>query len=72
MEVSSSAIQNSSYNLSEQQKNYIIKLGGSRGRDVVPINLGLYRELMQLDLIVDKGRRLALTKRGKDIYQDLV
>jgi len=57
--------------LSERQINYIRKLGASSGRDIVPIDLQLYRELLKLDLIVDKGRRLALTKLGKDVYRFL-
>lgn len=55
-------------NLSERQTQYIKKLAESSGREIVPIDLKLYRELMNLDLIVDKGRRLALTKLGKDAY----
>ena len=57
--------------LTEKQVCYIRKLGASSGRDIVPIDLQLYRELMKLDLIVDKGRRLALTKLGKDVYRFL-
>lgn len=57
--------------LTEKQKDYIHRLGSSTGREIVPIDLNLYRELMKLDLIVDKGRRLALTKLGKDIYRFL-
>jgi gamma-glutamylcyclotransferase (GGCT)/AIG2-like uncharacterized protein YtfP len=57
--------------LSERQKTYVQKLGSSSGRDIVPIDLPLYRELMTLELIVDKGRRLALSKLGKDVYRHL-
>lgn len=59
------------FRLTEKQKEYVHKLGSSTGRDIVPIDLNLYRELMKLDLIVDKGRRLALTKLGKDLYRYL-
>lgn len=59
------------HHLTEKQKDYIHKLGSSTGREIVPIDLNLYRELMKLDLIVDKGRRLALTKLGKDLYKYL-
>lgn len=52
--------------LQERQKQYIHKLSRSKGRDIVPIKLDLYRELMNLELIVDKGRRLALTPLGKE------
>lgn len=59
------------FRLTDKQKDYVHKLGSSTGRDIVPIDLNLYRELMKLDLIVDKGRRLALTKLGKDLYRYL-
>ncbi len=52
--------------LQDRQKGYIHKLARSKGRDIVPIKLDLYRELMNLELIVDKGRRLALTPLGRE------
>ncbi|HEX4923544.1 MAG TPA: gamma-glutamylcyclotransferase, partial [Bdellovibrionales bacterium] len=58
-------------NLTPNQKTYIQKLGRSTGRDIVPINLDLYRELMNKGLIVDKGRRLALTALGQEVYRYL-
>lgn len=59
--------------LTEKQITYVLKLGSAKGRDIVPINdLNLYRELMKLDLIVDKGRRLALSSLGKEVYNHLV
>ncbi len=59
--------------LTEKQKVYVLKLGSAKGRDIVPINdLTLYRELMKLELIVDKGRRLALSSLGKDVYNHLI
>lgn len=57
--------------LSEKQRTYIIKLRNCRGREIVPIDLQLYRELMGLELIVDKGRRLALSKLGKEVSRYL-
>ncbi|OFZ31815.1 MAG: hypothetical protein A2622_03960 [Bdellovibrionales bacterium RIFCSPHIGHO2_01_FULL_40_29] len=58
--------------LTEKQKMYVLKLGAAKGRDIVPIqDLTLYRELMKLELIVDKGRRLALSSLGKDVYNHL-
>lgn len=58
--------------LTEKQKTYVLKLGSVKGRDIVPINdLTLYRELMKLELIVDKGRRLALSSLGKEVYNYL-
>lgn len=58
--------------LSERQKTYILKLGKASGRETVPINdLSLYRELMNLELIVDKGRRLALSKLGNEVFRYL-
>ncbi len=53
--------------LSEPQVTYLTKLSSSSGRDIVPINMPLYRELMKLNLIVDKGRRLALSPLGKQV-----
>ena len=59
--------------LSDKQKSYVLKLGSVKGRDIVPINdLTLYRELMKLELIVDKGRRLALSSLGKEVYNHLI
>ncbi len=58
-------------NLTPNQKTYIQRLGRSTGRDIVPINLDLYRELMNKGLIVDKGRRLALTALGQEVYRYL-
>lgn len=59
--------------LTEKQKIYVLKLGSIKGRDIVPINdLTLYRELMKLELIVDKGRRLALSSLGKEVYNHLI
>jgi gamma-glutamylcyclotransferase (GGCT)/AIG2-like uncharacterized protein YtfP len=58
--------------LTERQVCYIKKLGAASGRDIIPINdLALYRELMGLELIVDKGRRLALSKLGREVYRYL-
>jgi len=57
--------------LTDRQKTYISKLGGSTGREIVPIDLQLYRELMNLELIVDKGRRLALSKLGHEVFKHL-
>lgn len=57
--------------LTEKQTTYVKRLGASTGREIVPIDLALYRELMKLELIVDKGRRLALTKLGKEVYRFL-
>lgn len=57
--------------LTPNQRNYIQKLGRSTGRDIVPINLDLYRELMNKGLIVDKGRRLALTNLGQEVFRYL-
>lgn len=57
--------------LSERQKQYIQRLGASTGREIVPIDLALYRELMNLEMIVDKGRRLALSKLGHEVYRYL-
>lgn len=58
--------------LTEKQIHYVKKLGQASGREIVPINdLALYRELMKLNLIVDKGRRLALSKLGRELFHYL-
>lgn len=58
--------------LTERQKCYLMKLAAASGREIVPINdMGLYRELMNLELIVDKGRRLALSKFGQEVVRHL-
>lgn len=57
--------------LTEKQKDYILRLGRVSGREIIPIDLPLYRELMNLEIIVDKGRRLALSKLGHEIYRYL-
>ncbi len=53
--------------LTERHKTYICKLAKAKGREIVPVDLALYRELMGLELIVDKGRRLALTPLGQEV-----
>ncbi len=59
--------------LTDRQKTYVLKLGAAKARDIIPINdLTLYRELMKLELIVDKGRRLALSSLGKEVYKHLI
>ena len=57
--------------LSDRQKTYVKRLGSSSGRAAAPIDLSLYRELINLGLIVDKGRRLALTLLGQDVHRFL-
>lgn len=57
--------------LKEREKDYIRRLGNTSGRDIVPIQLDLYRGLMNMGLIVDKGRRLALSKLGKEVFRYL-
>ncbi len=52
--------------LDERHREYICRLARSRSREIVPIKMDLYRELINLELIVDKGRRLALTPMGKE------
>lgn len=58
--------------LTARQRSYILRLGSSTGREIVPIDINLYRELMNLELIVDKGRRLALSRLGQEVYRYLV
>lgn len=59
--------------MTDRQKAYVLKLGAAKNREIIPIqDLSLYRELMKLELIVDKGRRLALSSLGKEVYKFLV
>lgn len=53
--------------LNERHRNYLQRLAIAKGREIVPVDMALYRELMSLELIVDKGRRLALTRVGQEI-----
>ena len=57
--------------LTPRQVQFIQKLSRLSGREVLPIDLTLYRELMSLELIVDKGRRLALSKFGQEVCRYL-
>jgi gamma-glutamylcyclotransferase (GGCT)/AIG2-like uncharacterized protein YtfP len=57
--------------LTERQIAYIKRLGQSVGREIIPIDLPLYRELMNLEMVVDKGRRLALSKTGNEVFRYL-
>ena len=58
--------------LTDKQKEIVRQLGNIKGRDVVLVkDLTLYRDLMKMELIVDKGRRLALSPLGKDVFQYL-
>lgn len=57
--------------LTERQKDYLRRLGASSGRDIVPINLELYQQLVKLGVVVDKGRRLALSSLGKEVLRYL-
>lgn len=57
--------------LTERQATYLKRLGASSGRDIVPINLDLYQELLKLGMVIDKGRRLALSFRGKEVVSHL-
>lgn len=58
--------------LTERQRTYLSRLASATGREIVPINdMSLYRELMNLELIVDKGRRLALSKFGQEVARFL-
>ena len=57
--------------LSDRQRNYLLKLSSSGARAIVPIDLKLYRELVAFELVVDKGRRLALTSLGQEVARFL-
>jgi gamma-glutamylcyclotransferase (GGCT)/AIG2-like uncharacterized protein YtfP len=57
--------------LSPKHVDYMRKLSQTKGREVIPYDLNLSRELMKMELLVDKGRRLALTKLGKEALRFL-
>lgn len=54
--------------LTEEEATYIKKLGKCTGREIVPYT-PLTRDLEKRGIVVDKGRRPALTKLGKEIFQ---
>lgn len=56
--------------LSLEEAEYVKKLGKCTGRDIVPYT-PLTRILEKQGIVVDKGRRPALTKLGKEIFQFL-
>ena len=47
--------------------DYLKKLSNAEGRELVPFKLDVYRALMSMELIKDKGRRPALTSLGQEI-----
>lgn len=57
--------------LTERQASYVKRLSQVTGREILPIDMELYRELMKLELVVDKGRRLALSKLGQEVARYL-
>ena len=57
--------------LDEKEREYICKLANAKGRDIVRIDLNVYRKLMGGGIVVDKGRRVALSKLGKEVYKYL-
>lgn len=50
------------------EKRYIAQVGNATGRDIVPYS-GLTRDLEKRGIVIDKGRRPALTRLGKEILQ---
>jgi gamma-glutamylcyclotransferase (GGCT)/AIG2-like uncharacterized protein YtfP len=59
------------HSLTERQSSYVKRLSQVTGREILPIDMELYRELMKLELVVDKGRRLALSKLGQEVARYL-
>jgi len=53
--------------LDERHLDYIKKLSKAKGRELVPYKLDVYRALLSMELIKDKGRRPALTSLGQEI-----
>ena len=60
-----------SQQLSEPQRLYIQRMGATGGRETVPLDMNLYRELLQMKLIEDVGRQLNLSKLGQEVYRFL-
>lgn len=57
--------------LPERHRAYLERLGASNGRESMPQDLTLYRELLKLELIVDRGRRVGLSKLGQEVVRYL-
>lgn len=55
--------------LTERHKGYIKKLAESNRRDTIVYPLDVCRDLERMQIIVDKGRRFALTNLGKEIIR---
>ncbi len=57
--------------LNVDQIAYMKQLASIKGRETHRYNLELCRQLMKLEIVVDKGRRFSLTPLGKDILRYL-
>lgn len=57
--------------LTQDQIQYMRKLAAIKGRQSHSYDLETARQLMKLEIVVDKGRRLALTRLGKDVLRYL-
>lgn len=53
--------------LTERHKGYIKKLAESDRRETIVYPLDVCRDLERMQIIVDKGRRFALTNLGKEV-----
>lgn len=53
--------------LTERHKGYIKKLAESNRRETIVYPLDVCRDLERMQIIVDKGRRFALTNLGKEV-----
>ena len=56
--------------ITSEEKAYISKVGSATGRDIIPYS-SLTRDLEKRGIVVDKGRRPALTSLGKEVLQFL-
>lgn len=54
--------------LSERERKYLKKIGEA-GRKTLNYDLDICRSLERAELVVDKGRRYALTHRGQELFQ---
>ncbi len=58
--------------LSLDEQTLLRKIGARRSAGRTPVPLSIYRHFAALGLIVDNGRRLALTPLGREVYRFLL
>jgi gamma-glutamylcyclotransferase (GGCT)/AIG2-like uncharacterized protein YtfP len=55
--------------LNSEERRWLRHMGDTSHRTAVKLPLAVYRQLVSLSLIVDNGRRLALTPLGREVYR---